>query len=222
MGFLNGSKKKYLALLPIVFLLLNAVYFQQASVNIEETLLQHKYIEAVDHIDMLAAAVEADTSRYWEDHEKHIRDSIGFIDSLHLTFAAAYKPVDDEWKLISARDYAANFDPFMYEEFTAEIAKHDTGSINLGFQPDNGPRHIMRLYFKKTPMYAPPGHRYLLVAAVSRYSVDTRIPAWVSAGQWASTLVTFVLNVWLILMIARIGTIYKEHKSEMAGGDRVV
>jgi hypothetical protein len=39
------------------------------------------------------------------------------------------------------------------------------------------------------------------------YSATTKIPVWISAGQWISTAVTFGLQIWLVAMLADLGVI---------------
>ena len=222
--FLNHSKKKYLLLLPIVILLLNAFYFQYATKNIEDTILQEKYLETVNHVNMLAAAVEANETRFWLDHEKNIVDSVAFIDRLPLTFAATYKPVNGMHMLISERDDATNFDPRVYPEFREAVATQDNGKLHVRFTPANGRPRDMYLYFTHMPMYSPPEQRYLVVTAVSKYSVISSVPAWVSAGQWVSMIITFFLNMWLIVLVVRLGVVNEQRgadKQREEGGNRV-
>ena len=204
LSFLNDRKRKYLILVPIVFLLLNAYFFQYANQRIEDTILQEKYIETVNHVNMLAAAVEANESRFWEDHEHNIVDAMSFVDMLPLTFAAVYKPVDGELTLISERDYATTFDPRDYDKFLSAIASQDSGNVVVGFTPQGGVYRDMHLYYTHMPLYAPPEQRYLAVTGISKYSVISKIPLWVSAGQWVSMAQTFALQVWIIVLVARV------------------
>jgi len=92
--FLNNRKRKYLTILPFVFLILNAFYYMHASDEIQNTLLQEKYEEITNAVDMLAAAVEANPERVWQEHEHNIRDSVEFMDQLYQLYAGAYKLID--------------------------------------------------------------------------------------------------------------------------------
>ena len=211
--FLNHKRKKYLILLPIVILVLNAFYFQIASENIQETILQEKFIEVQNHVNMLASAVEANKTRKWIDHESNIVDSVEYLCRLPQTFAATYKPENGKLKLISTIKNEREFDPRDYDMFTKAI-EQESGEITLSFTPTNGAPRDMHVYFTHMPLYAPPSERYLVVAAVSKYSVVTSIPEWVSSGQWLSMIVTFFINVWLIILIAKLGTIKEQREKE--------
>jgi hypothetical protein len=199
----NDPKKKNLFLIPIVFLLLNAYIFQYANQLIDDSILNEKYIETVNHVNMLAAAVEANENRFWEDHEYNINDAMKFIDALPMTFAAVYKPTGGELTQISGGDDAKDFDPRAYDEFMSAIALHDSGNLVLGFTPENHPYRDMHLYYTHMPLYAPPEQRYVCVAAISSESVITKIPLWVSAGQWVCIVQTFALELWMIFVIIR-------------------
>ena len=204
-NFLGDRRKRYVFLLPIVFLLLNAYFFQYASREIRNSILREKYVDTVNQVESLAAAVEANPERLWEDHELNIRYSVEFLDSLPMTFAAVYKPVAGKWIRISERDFATDFDPLVYEAFLEAVDAQESGSLDVGFTPESGPFRVMHLYFRAMPLYSPLENRYLVVTGVSTHSIVTPIPALVSAGQWISMGVTFVLNAWLIVMISRVG-----------------
>jgi len=211
--FLNHKRKKYLILLPIVILVLNAFYFQIATENIKETILQEKFIEVQNHVNMLASAVEANTTRKWIDHQANIVDSVEYLNRLPQTFAVTYKPENGKLKPISELKNEKEFDPLAYDMFNRAIGK-ESGEITLSFTPENGAARDMHVYFMHMPLYAPPNERYLVVAAVSKFSVVTSIPEWISSGQWLSMIVTFFINVWLIILIARLGTIKEQREKE--------
>jgi hypothetical protein len=221
--FLGVGRRRYLLLLPMVFLLLNAYFFQHATREIRRSILPEKYIDTLNQVESLAAAVEANPERLWEDHELNIRHSVAFIDTLPMTFAAVYKPVNDVWMRISERDFATNFDPLIYDEFLVAVDAQERGNIDVGFTPENGSFRVMHLYFRMMPLYSSPEQRYLVVTGVSSHSVVTPIPGLVSIGQWVSMAITFILNVWLIVLIARARDLSQLSECEIcqkrSGGD---
>jgi hypothetical protein len=206
-SFLGDRKRKFVILLPLVFLLLNAVFFQYAMRKVQDTILDEKYIEVTRQVEMLATAVDANDSRLWEDHEQNIRASVNYLSHLPMTFAAVYKPVNGELVLITEKSSTTNFDPIIYDVFIDAISTQESGSIYIEFVPVDGPNRLIHLYFRHMPNYSSPDEKYLVVAGISRYSLVTSIPAWVSVGQWAGMAITFALNVWLIIMISRVGDI---------------
>ena len=215
MKFLNGKWQKYLLLIPVIFLIANAFYFMHATQEIENTLLMEKYTETINMVDMLAAAVEANDDRYWEDHEQNIVDSVEFTDKLYQVYAGAFKPVDGDLVLISERIvHSAPFDPLVYDEFITAISEQESGRVDVWYGEGTQYSRELHLYFKWMPLYSMPGERYLVVAGVSHYSVTVNVPMWVSAGQWGSMGVTFIINVSLILLLARLGHVYEQRDGD--------
>jgi hypothetical protein len=211
-GFVGDKRKRFLILLPIIFLLISAIFFQYAMKKIKDTILEEKYVETARHVDMLATAIDANESHPWEDHEQNIRASVNYLSYQPMTFAAAYKPVNGELTLITEKSGTTSFDPLIYSEFVDAASAQDSGRLDIEFAPDNGPHRVIHLYFRHMPNYSSPEERSLVVAGISQYSLVTTIPAWVSAGQWVGMAITFILNVWLIIMISRVGDI--SHLSE--------
>ena len=58
-SFLNNKRARFILLLPVVFLILNAFYFKYATREIQKAMLDEKFVEIMDTIDTLAAAVNA-------------------------------------------------------------------------------------------------------------------------------------------------------------------
>ena len=147
MGFLNDSRKKYWILLPVVFLLLNALCFQYAVRKIESAMLRQKLVEVTDAIDMLAAAVEANPDRLWSEHERNICGSAEYLDGLYQIYCAAYKPVDGELTLITTRQFETTvFEPLNYPEFLEAIHTKEAGGLVIGYTPEDQPYRELHLY----------------------------------------------------------------------------
>ena len=100
------------------------------------------------------------------------------------------------------------------EEFIQAVFSNDQGKIIIGDTPENQKYRDVYLYYRWMPFYSFAGERYLVVTGVSYYSVVSTIPLWVSVGQWVSTVITFALNTWLILLIVRLGSIYEQRTGE--------
>jgi hypothetical protein len=215
MKIYNGKWGKFLILTPVLFLILNAIYFMYASKEIRQTLLDEKYVEIVNAVDMLSAAVEANSERLWFDHEQNIKDSIEYYDILPQIFAAAYKVIDGELVIFTDRVYETSpLEPLERDEFIQAVFSNEQGSIVIGDKPKNQEYREVYLYYRWMPIYSAPDERYLIVMGVSYYSVSSTVPMWVSVGQWASMGVTFAINIWLILLLVRLGHIYESRQGD--------
>jgi len=215
MKILSDPRRKYLLLIPLAFLIVNAAFFRYANQRVEEALLEEKLAAVSDAVDMLAAAAEADPLRPWADHEQNIREAVEFLDRLYQVYAGAYKVEGDRLELITGRFYETSiFEPLEHRAFLNAISTGDQGNVVVGYTPENQDYRELHLYFRWLPLYAPAGDRCLAVAGVSRYSVVTRIPALVSAGQWASMAVTFVLQVWIVVLLAHLGSVWERRRGD--------
>ena len=211
MKFLQ-TKRKYLVLIPVVFLLFNALYFRAASREIRGAMLQEKIIQVTEAIDMLGAAVEANPDRLWYDHEKNIIDSVEYLDQIYQVFAAAYKPVDGKLTPVTARYCEGDpIEPLDNPDFYVAVQNHNNGSITQDFMYDDEPLEL-HMYYLWMPLYAPPDERYLLAIGVSQSSIVTAIPFWVSAGQWVNTGIMLLLIVIVTVMLSRLGYIWESRK----------
>jgi len=201
------AKRRYLLLIPVVFLIFNAVYFMYATKEIEDTLLQEKYEDIIHAVDMLGMAVDANTGREWLGHDQNIRESVEYLDTLYQVYSAAYQPDSNgNLDLFTQRTvYSTPFDPMIYADFRKAISEQESGKLSVWFGIGTPYERQLHLYFRWMPLYSSTNERFLVVAGVSKYSVSSAVPMWVSVGEWASTVVTFALNVWLIVLVSRVG-----------------
>ena len=212
---LNDPKKKFIVFLALLFLIINSYWNLHSARLINDTLLEEKYIETKNCIDMLCEAVDANTNRVAADHEDNITASIAFMDNLPLTFAAGYRLTDEGViSLITERDYATNFDPLIYVEFIEAVSSNMSGDIILGFTPDGGEYRDMRIYYRWLPSYAAENERYLAVMGVSKYSVIVTIPALFTIGQWISTVILTILFLVFVYIDAVLGYIWFKRGKE--------
>jgi len=220
---LNDPKKKFIFFLALLFLIVNSYWNLHSARLIDEALLEEKLIETINCVDMLCAAIDANPELDWWYHEENIKVAMTFADSMPMTFAAAYKPVDSELVLITERDYATNFEPFLFEEFLTAIDSKESGELILGFTPENGKYRDVRIYYRWLPAYSPDGEQYLVVAGVSKYSVTVSISAIFTIGQWISTIILTILFLIFIYLDAVLGYIWfkrgKEPWRDETGGD---
>jgi len=199
-------KGRYLLLAPIVFLVLNALFFQHATKEIQNALLYQKYIEIVHATKVLSEAVEADPERPWQDYERSIRNSVEYLDGLYQVYAGAYKLVDGKLTLFSNRVYETSpFDPLDYEKLREKVFMQDSGYIIVEYLPDYQTNLELHVYFMWMPLHSAQNERYLIITGVSRNSVETTIALWISIGQWVSMGITYILLTWMIILLARFG-----------------
>jgi hypothetical protein len=164
---------------------------------------------------MLAAVVDADLNREWFDHERNIQNSMEFLDRLYQVYGSAYKIADGQLVLITERFYETSpFEPLEFPEFWDAIFTQESGSLIIGYTPEGQDYRDLHLYFRWMPLYFPADERYLVIAGVSKDSITSTLALWVSIGQWVSMAITFLINAWLITLLARLGYIYEERDGD--------
>lgn len=209
MAILSHRWKKYLLIIPLAALILFvAVYYMNENRIIREILLTEKFITVTDSVDMLADAVEVNAATGGRRNANFIVSCTESIDKIYQVYACAYSYDDGYLEQISER-YSENandvtlFDPFDHPEFAEAVYANDMGSVTV--ESMGLDRY---LYYRWMPL-GDYGQKFLVVAGVSRLSVITQIPILVSIVPWVFTAVLTGLTVGLVLLLTRLGYIYK-------------
>ena len=202
----RDRSKKYLVLLPFVVLLASILFYSFATNEIQQTLLRNKINDMVHIIQMIDAGVGATPERPWQSHEASLRNAIEYIDRLPQVFAAVYVHDGDGLRIITERWYETSpLDPLTRPEFWKAIENNDSGSIIIGDTPDFQRYRDNLLYYQWMPDYSPHEERYLVAVAVSDFAIDPAVALWVAIGQLAGIAVSFLLSLWLVIIIIRKG-----------------
>ena len=213
MTFLNHGKYRYLILIPLVFLLLNAVYYRYMMAEINNKLLQEKFNQVIADVDILGQSISefVNTDHDWGvyDYADKVCKLTATIGNLPNTIADVYRKTEFGLVMLSQRAAGQkSFDPLLYQQFNAAVAKQEHGQLVLNWTADNQKIQHMYVYFRWIPTGPKYENRFLVVVAVSQQSITTPMALWVSAGQWASMAITFLLETWLVLLVCSLGRIH--------------
>jgi len=219
MTFLNHAKYKYLILIPLIFLILNAVYYRYMMAEINNKLLQEKFNQVAADVDILGQSITefVNTDHDWGvyDYADKVSNLTTAIGALPHTVAEVYQQTGDGLIMLSQKTTDTeerSFDPRRYQQFNAAVAKQEQGQMVLDFTAGRQKPQPMYLYFRWIPTGPKFENRFLVVVAVSRQSVTTPMALWVSIGQWASMAITFLLETWLVLLVSSLGRVYDSYK----------
>ena len=213
MSFLNHKVLRYLVLIPLLFQLANAMYSQRAAHLAAEAMLREKYVDAVEKVDMLAAAVDATPARTWYEHEMNIIGAVTYLDALYQIYGAVYVLADGDLLLITERNFETSiFEPLDYPEFVDAVNANDSGGIIIGYTPEGQAYRELHLYYRWMPLYSSGGERYLVITGVSEHSVVSRTMLLASSWQVVNAILSVLLTAWLVYMIARLGYIYERRR----------
>ena len=215
MKALNHKIRRYW---PVLVLGMLVVICFVAPNIITTLLLREGYQNKMQMVDMMAAGIDTDINNTPESHERALQESIKYLDSIPLTFAAAYKPSQSVFELLTDRDMATNFDPFTYEAVYKAVLEADSGELVVGFTPSTGSTagkyRDMHLYFRWMPEYAEKEQRYLVIVAVSKYSIQSSSMTFVSFVLWGVIAVIAAPAVYVSYVAARLGVVRKLRKGD--------
>ena len=199
MTFFYRSWCRYLLILPFAVLIAQSVFFMVATKKIKGIVLNEKYIEVTNNVNMIAAAIEAGGVS-----ESAIIAAMEYLDGLYQVYAAAYKDDGVHLVLISVRNFETSiFEPFDFPEFTKAVETQDSGNLVVGYTPSEQPHRGLHTYFRWVA-----DKKYLLISGVSEHSIVTEVPMWISLDQWGGIFITFILNVILVILLCQLGHVY--------------
>ena len=146
----------------------------------------------------------------WEtyDYSAALRTSMAYLDAQPMTFAAMY---DEDGNDISDRTESyegAPFIPMLDPNFLDEVCKNESGDYVMAFTPKGEPTRDMRIYYRWVPSNRQLEGRYLLVVAISTYSISTPMAVWYTIGSVGNIIITFAIEVALVLLYIRAGRFY--------------
>ena len=209
MTVFNHPLWKYLPIIPILICAGFILYNAGVSREITETLLNEKFEEKMQTIDGIAGDIDGliQKDNDWDtyDYEWMLAQRMTTEDEKPYTFAALYSEGLDN---LSARhpSYTSAYEPLEISEFRGQVQIQESGIAVLPFTPEGQPERDMHIYFRWVPTDDQLEHRYLLVVAISKYSITNKVTDWVGWGAIAQTIYTFIVTVFMTLIITRGGT----------------
>ena len=179
------------------------LFFNVINRAIERMLLAEKVIEKQFQIDVIAGQIDhlIKTDDDWEHGREHhidtILNGIEMLDQSYMTYAAVF---DADLQNLSARSPSyegSPFEPGTFEEFVSNIHNNETGDLVLPFSPPGSDERDMHLHFQWMPSNAALEDRVLAVVAISRYSVNTKISAWMQTVVIVLSIVAFFIAIFV-------------------------
>ena len=172
------------------------------SNGIDRMLLAEKLIEKQLEIDLIVeqtdSAIKKDND--WESAYKHYVDSVmigmELIDRVHMTYAAVF---DENLQNLSARSPSYDGHPFkpdIFPEFIEAVKSNESGKLVLPFTPAGSKERDMYLHFRWLPSDSALPHRLLVVVAISKYTINTRISMWVQIAASFLVIAIFIITIF--------------------------
>jgi hypothetical protein len=205
MRFLNNSRR-YILLSPIIIMIVFCLYFIFLEDQIEESLLNEKFKEKQQVIDMIAYTTNhfiTEDNDWVSDRSYYMRSlqlMTESLDSNYMTFAAVY---NEDLSLVSThlQNDDLPFDPLNYKEFKYSVLNNEAGDVIIDIKGSSEGARKMYLYYKWIPTNPDLSGRFLVAIGISELSIITKIHGWVIGGAMALIFITTLLNgimIWII------------------------
>jgi hypothetical protein len=221
-------------LIAVVLVIAQWLFLEEAFAELESEKIIEKRIEISKGIDRLTnlLQIQLDIDDDWGeyDYQRSLSAVIASYDSDPMTYAALYQlavdPGDADaeiaadgtlYDLRSERTESYTgmpFIPLAYPEVASAVtAWHtrpdgiDRGQIIVWFDPDGKggePGRDMYIFFRWFPAPESVDNPYLILCAISKYSVETTTAEWVAHGTVASGLTLIAVDVILLGYIMHI------------------
>ena len=207
--------------IAVIYLTIKASLCWGSTVSINNGLLQEKFTEKVQQVDMLAnyidemVKVDKDWGIY--DYVRTLHGAVDFVDEQYMTFAAQYVYSGGKLNAVSHRtpSYAGSlFDPTKYDEFMGDIYTHENGQLILPFTPADEPMRDMYTYYRWIPTNPELDDRVLIVVAISQYTVQTNAALLGSLPFLFDFIVSFALVVILTYFNEILGCVWAKRRGK--------
>ena len=200
-GFINGSKIRFLIIIvAIVIILLFLILVRN---EIDKALLSEKLIEKQFAISLIANQADhfLSTNANWEiEYDNYIESilaSTEMIDESYMTYAAVF---DENLQNISSRSPSyegSPFEPAVFPEFVDAVTTSESGQLVLPFTPPGDNERDMFLQYQWMPSNPNLPNRVMVVVAISSYSVNSSVSAWIQVLAVALIIIAFAIAIFV-------------------------
>ena len=218
MGALKWLRKAQIVLIPAVIFLLNCAMGLWLSVKIDNALLAEKMVEKRLDIDLICAQIDdyVERDNDWDtyDYSAALRRSMAYLDEQPMTYAGMF---DEDMRDISQRteSYAGSpFEPMADLSFVDAACRNDHGDYIMPFTPRDEKTRDMHIYYRWVPSDRALTGRYLLVVAISSYSVTTPV-----STQIVSALAVNIISALIVVIVYAAKSIRLGYIYDMREGD---
>ena len=197
------SKLRISILVPTIIAILVLLFFGMLQKEIELMLLSEKVVEKAGSIDMITEQADRfvlHNGKWDENYEIYLDTLLGsveMIDRLPMTYAAVF---DHALQNVSARSPSYEGSPFEPNAdlgFIQAVQANDSGDYELPFTPPGAEERTMYIHYRWLPSDAATVNRFLVVVAISRFTINTRIATWTHIAAIGFVAAALVLTLFL-------------------------
>ena len=200
---------RFLFLIPITVMILSSVFFSMLRKQGETSLINEKFAEKKLEVAMMANHADAFIAKDndWGQQHDYYQQSLVFdmeaLDKQNQTYAVVF---DSNLKQLSKQDfYNGGFDPMLYPSFLDAVRVNDMGDMVFHYTPAdtaaNGPERDVYVHYRWIPTGSSYQDRFLVVVAISKYTIVTKTAGWSNTGVAALIALTAVCNLAMVAVM---------------------
>jgi hypothetical protein len=220
LNIING-KGRYLLAVALVIMLAFGVYFYFAFEHAESRLVEEKYAARIMTTNVLCVTIDAfvDAGRDWGvyDYDAILASVAAYIDASGRDASSYAELFDSSLNSLSERTpyYSPMpFNPHDHPELIEAVLKNEIGHMTIQLEHPGDPHNIY-LYYRWIPTDPTQDNRLLLIAGITKHSVNHHISQGVKYGAAALMVITTGFIVWTTMLLVRLGSVH-----DMRGKDK--
>jgi len=201
-------KYLFLYLLPVIIMITFTVFFLMTTDEMQNNLIKEKFAEKKLEVAMIANHADAFIAQNndWSTKHNYYKQSIIFdmqaLDSADMTYAVVF---DSTLTPLSSQvNYTGGFNPLAYPDFISAINNNNIGDAVYHFAPTDGPERDIYLHYQWIPTGPQYNDRFLVVVAISRYTILTQMSVGYQWGAAALIIITTLLNMITVFIMTRL------------------
>ena len=203
-------------MLPILLMIAFIAFFIYIGNENQKNLLSEKFEEKKQEVAMMAYQMDniLKMENDWQSRHSYYQTTLIYnmelLNRSNWTYAAVF---DSKLNQLSRQvNYDGGFDPLSYPDFKTSIQTSEIGDKLYHFDPTVGPARDVYLHYRWIPTGGEYSDRFLVVVAISKYSIVTQTSTWYQLGAIALTVTTTILNLIIIVALTRLADERKKYQ----------
>jgi len=213
MADIFNGKMKYLFLVPIAMIIFFAWLNNAETARLRHELFEETKTTKQEEVDLIANFIDKGIELGLDFRNNELRellmDYIANLNSSGNVFTGLY---DNDLNLISSNSKEVDckgFDPLYFDIFDITRMSHSGWITDLHFDNGQTSEAPLHMYYRWVPDASLSDESFLVTVGIAHESIAIDPARLLTFGLVMQMVVTFVINVVLVLLLCYLGTIYR-------------
>lgn len=189
--------------------------YRLSAQKITNGAIAEKHTGIVERIEMLSDTISAISDN---DRREAVRKGVISMDNRWEVYAAAYVSDSAGLTLITPRNSEhserSTFDPVKYPDLYAALVANQSGDYIQGYTPDGRDFRNLHIHYQWVPKGGPREDQYLVIAGISKYSINNGAAYWDTTGHLIGISVTFLVCLFGCVRLIGLGHVWDSRRGE--------